>query len=203
MTLKTQPTVFVVDDDDAVRKTLQLLMQSVSLKVETYPSAEEFLAAYTPERAGCLVLDVRMRGMSGPTLQEHLNKQGAQIPIIIITGHGDVPMAVEAMRKGALDFIEKPFREQVLLERVRSALARDARHRHQAAERAVIEERIKLLTPREREVMELVVEGKSTKQIAAQFEVSNQAVDAHRARIMKKMQTDSVAELVRLALLAK
>ena len=203
MTQEMPPIVFVVDDDDAVRKTLQLLMQSVSLNVETYASAEEFLAAYTSDRPGCLVLDVRMSGMSGLTLQDHLTSQGSNVPIIIITGHGDVPMAVEAMRKGALDFIEKPFREQILLDRVRSALARDTQNRHHEAERALIEERIKLLTPREHEVMNLVVDGKSTKQIAAQFEVSNQAIDAHRARIMKKMQTDSVAELVRLALLAR
>src|SRR5262245_54726936 len=163
---KLLPTVFVVDDDAPVRDGLRLLLRSVGHRVETFGSAQEFLDAYADDRPGCLVLDVRMPGMSGLDLQEQLNERRAILPTLFITGHGDVPMAVEALQAGALDFLQKPFRDQELLDRIAAALERDAANRRELLELKQIEARFAELTPRERAVMELVVQGKSNKVIA-------------------------------------
>jgi two-component system, LuxR family, response regulator FixJ len=197
-----QKTVFVVDDDEAMRSSLQWLIESVGMQVQTYASADEFIRDYYPGRSGCLLLDVRMPGMSGLELQELFLRQGMRIPIIIITGHGDVPMAVRAMQAGAVDFIEKPFNDERLLESVRSAQDLDARQRSEQARRAEIATRLAHLTPRELEVMSMVTEGKANKEIASALGVSSKTVEAHRARVMEKMQADSLAELVRMAIMA-
>lgn len=195
--------VFVVDDDAAVCDSLRFLIESVGLQVRTFSSADEFLAAYTPDQPGCLVLDIRMPGMSGLELQEQLAKRGYTLPVIIITAHGDVPSAVRAMHAGAVDFVSKPFNAQSLLDRVHQALAKDARTRRDEAVRAAIAAKVALLTPREREVMDLVVSGMSNKGIAAQLQLSAKTVETHRARVMEKMEAGSVAELVRMVLTAR
>lgn len=195
--------VFVVDDDAAVLDSLRFLIESVGLRVRTFSSADEFLAAYTPDQPGCLVLDIRMPGMSGLELQEQLAKRGYTLPVIIITAHGDVPSAVRAMHAGAVDFMSKPFNDQSLLDRVHQALAKDARTRRDEAVRAAIAAKVALLTPREREVMDLVVSGMSNKGIAAQLQLSAKTVETHRARVMEKMEAGSVAELVRMVLTAR
>jgi FixJ family two-component response regulator len=192
--------VFVVDDDDAVRDSLALLMKSVGLAVETYPSARDFLDHFDPERIGCLVLDVRMPGMSGIELQERLAKRNATLPIIFVTGHGDVPMAVHALRAGAVDFIQKPFSDQALLDRIQQSLEEHARRRGEDVKKAAIRERIAGLTPREREVMSMVIEGKANKVIAIDLGVSERTVEIHRARVMEKMQASSLPDLVRMVL---
>jgi len=198
----TTTTVFVVDDDEAIRNSLKWLIESVGLKVEVFHSADSFIRAYYPGRAGCLLLDVRMPGVSGLELQERLNQQGIRIPIIIITGHGDVPMAVRAMKGGAIDFIEKPFNDELLLDSIRAALQRDVEWRAVQAERSDIATRLAQLTPRELEVMQMVADGRSNKEIAQQLEVSAKTVEAHRAKMMEKMQAGSLAELVRMAVAA-
>ena len=196
--MESKPTVFVVDDDSAVRHSLRWLLESAGLLVETYETAQAFLHAFQPKRPGCLVLDVRMPGLSGLDLQEQLQAQDIAIPIIIITGHGDVPMAVRALKEGAIDFIEKPFSEQLLLDRIHQGIALDAEQRIKHAQQAVIQSRIDRLTPREREVMEFVVDGKANKQIAALLERSQKTIEIHRANVMRKMEVDSLAELVRI-----
>jgi len=202
--MRTVPsTVFVVDDDPAVRQSLHWLIESVGLAVKTYETANEFLEQYNPNTQGCLVLDVRMPGLSGLDLQERLASKHIEIPTIVITGHADVPMAIRAIKAGALDFIEKPFNDQVLLERIGQALALDAKIRQSQHERAEIAARLESLTAREREVMQMVVDGKANKVIADQLGVSQKTVEVHRANVMKKMQVDSLAELVRLALAAE
>jgi len=195
-------TVFVVDDDQAMRKSLKWLIESVGMQVESYASADEFIRNYYPGRSGCLLLDVRMPGMSGLDLQEQFIRQNIKIPIIIITGHGDVPMAVRAMKAGAVDFIEKPFNDEFLLDSIRKALALDVQQRTFQAQRAEIATRLAHLTPREHEVMEMVTNGKSNKEIANQLGVSTKTVEAHRARVMEKMEASSLAELVRLVMAA-
>ncbi len=195
------PTVFVVDDDQAMRDSLRWLIESVGLAVECHDSAESFLESYYPGRAGCLLLDVRMPGMSGLELQEYLNKHEIDIPVVVITGHGDVPMSVRAMKQGAIDFIEKPFNDELLLEAIRRALSLDASRREKNALRAELVARLSTLTPREHEVMEMVTAGKSNKEIAAALGVSAKTVEAHRAKVMDKMQAGSLAELVRMAML--
>ncbi len=195
-----RPTVFIVDDDAAVRDSLKFLMRSVGHPVETFPSALEFLDAYRDDRPGCLVLDVRMPGMSGMELQEKLVERRALVPIIIITGHGDVPMAVEAMEAGAMDFIQKPFRDQDLIDRINQALEKDAKNRAALGELNLIRERLTSLTPREREVMNLVVHGKANKVIAGDLDLSQRTVEIHRARVMEKMQASSLAHLVRMVI---
>lgn len=197
-----QPNVFVVDDDQAMRSSLKWLIESVGMRVETYATADEFIQNYYPGRAGCLLLDVRMPGMSGLELQEHFLKHQINIPIIIITGHGDVPMAVRAMKSGAVDFIEKPFNDELLLESIRNALALDTEQRKTQAERAEIATRLANLTPREHEVMEMVTAGKANKEIAQALGVSAKTVEAHRSRVMEKMQADSLADLVKMAVAA-
>jgi two-component system, LuxR family, response regulator FixJ len=194
------PTVFVVDDDEAVRSSLRLLLRSVGLPAVAYPSAQAFLAAYSPDQPGCLVLDVRMPGMSGLELQHQLNRRGAIVPVIFITGHGDVPMAVEAMQEGAFDFVQKPFRDQELLERVNRALDKDRTTREQLNQTGGTRERFASLTPREREVMLLMVDGKANKVMAGDLGVSQRTVEIHRARVMEKMEARSLAHLVRMAI---
>jgi two-component system, LuxR family, response regulator FixJ len=202
--MKEKPaTVFVVDDDDAVRTSLRLLLKSVGLPVETFGSAQEFLDAFDAERAGCLVLDIRMPGMSGLELQQRLNEIHAIIPIVFITGHGDVPMAVEAMQHGAVDFIQKPFRDQDLIDRINQALEKDRENRAGLKERDAIRRRMQQLTPREREVLDLVTKGKANKVIAGDLNVSQRTVEIHRARVMEKMGASSLAYLVRMVIEAE
>ena len=193
-------TVSVVDDDLAVRDSLALLMHSVGLQVETFASARDFFDAYRPDRRGCLITDIRMPGMSGLELQEQLSAQGYHIPVIVLTGFGDVPAAVRALKGGAVDFVEKPFNPQALLDLVQQAIVRDAEIREQATHEARLAERMALLTPREQEVMELVVAGKANKVVAIDLSISERTVELHRARIMKKMQARSLAELMRMVL---
>lgn len=195
-----QPIVFVVDDDDAVRSALRLLLKSVGLTATTLPTAQQFLTTYDPGQPGCLVLDVRMPGMSGLELQQQLNLRGAVIPVIFITGHGDVPMAVEAMQQGAFDFLQKPFRDQDLIDRIQKALAKDKQNRAEIGERSRNVERFESLTPREREVLALVASGKPNKVMAADLGLSQRTVEIHRARVMEKMGVSSLAQLVRIVM---
>ena len=190
------PVVYLVDDDEAVRDSLGLLLRSVGLECELYASALEFLEAYDPRRHSCLVADIRMPGLSGLELQQRLNEQRADVPVIFITGHGDVPMAVNAMKSGASDFVQKPFRDQDLIDRIHKALAQDRERRVWRAEERVIRERVALLTPREAEVMKRVVRGQANKVIAMDLGVSQRTVELHRARVMRKLKMRSLAELV-------
>ena len=197
---KEDPIIFVVDDDEAVRLSTEMLIRSMGLRVESFDSAAEFLEDFDPQQPGCVILDIRMPGMSGLELQEHLNKIKASIPIVFVTGHGDVPMAVKAMKAGAVDFIQKPFRDQELIDRVHAALDEDREKRQESAVRAEINARIKALTSREFEVMGLVVEGKPNKEVAFDLGLSPRTVEIHRARVMQKMRAGSLAALVRMAL---
>lgn len=196
-------TVFIVDDDDAVRESLAFLMKSVGLKADSFPSAQAFLDSYNPNRAGCLVLDIRMPGMSGLELQDKLTQMGSILPIIFITGHGDVPMAVKAIKAGAADFVQKPFRDQELLDRIREVLEEDAHSRAEKLQRNEILRRMDTLTEREREVMEQVVDGKANKVVAIDLNVSQRTVEIHRANVMEKMKARSLAQLVRLVMKAR
>jgi two-component system, LuxR family, response regulator FixJ len=194
------PTVVVIDDDDAVRRSLKLLLNSVDLPVALFASAQEFLLSYTVDQPGCLVVDVRMPGMSGLELQQQLNLRGAMIPVIFITGHGDISMAVEAMQHGAFDFLSKPFRDQDLLDRIQRALEKDAANRREVGQNERVRERLETLTPREREVLQLVTSGKANKVMAADLGVSQRTIEIHRARVMEKMHAASLAQLVRMTL---
>ncbi len=200
--MNSKATVFVVDDDQAMRSSLKWLIETVGMRVEVFSSANEFIRSYYPGRAGCLLLDVRMPGMSGLELQEYFIQQQIKIPIIIITGHGDVPMAVRAMKVGAVDFIEKPFNDELLLDSIRNALALDVEQRAQQAERSEVAARLAHLTPREHEAMEMVTNGRANKEIATELGVSSKTVEAHRARVMEKMEASSLAELVKMAMSA-
>lgn len=202
MNREPTPTVFVVDDDQAIRNSLTWLIESVGMPVKTYASADEFLSSYYPGRVGCLLLDVRMPGMSGMELLAHLVREDSRLPVIMITGHGDVAMAVEAMKSGAADFIEKPFHDEELLTSIRNALKLDEKRRLLRSQRAEIAVRLAELTPREHEVMAMVTAGRANKEIAAVLGVSAKTVEAHRARVMDKMHARSLAELVRMALIA-
>jgi len=195
-----QASVFVVDDDREVRDALQLLMESVGLRVECFESSQVYLEQFNPEKPGCLVLDVRMPGMSGLDLQARLAEERLCPPIIIVTGHGDVPMAVRAVQAGAMNFIEKPFNDQVLLDSVHRAIENDAQQRGDVSRLAEIEARFAKLTPREREVLELVVAGRRNKLIAADLGVSQSTVEAHRAKVMEKMEAGTLSELMRMTL---
>ncbi|MGC1955285.1 MAG: response regulator transcription factor [Gammaproteobacteria bacterium] len=197
------PTVFVVDDDEDVRNALRWLIESVDLTVATYPSAEAFLAAYTPGQPGCLVLDVRMPGMGGLGLLEHMRIEGIELPTIILTGHADVPIAVRAMKSGAIDFIEKPFTDQDLLDQIQRALREDAKQRSHQLKRAEVLSRVETLTPREREVLRRVVRGQANKVISAELGISERTVETHRKKIMDKMQAKSLAELIQMTLLTR
>lgn len=196
---RNEPKVFVIDDDAAVRDSLRYLIESVGLCAETYASAIEFLDICTPELAGCILADVRMPGMSGLELQERLVARGIQTPTILITGHGDVSMAVRAMKAGVMDFIEKPFSDQVLLDQIHLALERDEKNRQERARQVHLRERFSLLSPREKTVMDKVVAGKSNKTIAAELGLSQKTVEVHRAHVMAKVKADSLAQLVHLA----
>jgi len=196
--MPTDPTVFIVDDDEAVRRSLRRLIASAGMAVEDYATAEEYADRCDLSRPGCLVLDVRMPGMSGLELQKMLQQKGMKIPVIIISGHGDVPKAVQAMKGGAVDFIEKPFKGEVLLDRIRQAIELDGQVRRRQARRAEVQSRLALLTPREREVMELLATGTPVKQVAYQLGLSRKTVDVHRSHIMMKLQIDSLVELVRM-----
>ena len=190
------PIVYLVDDDEAVRDALGMLFKSIGVEHEAFASALDFLQHYDTRRQSCLVADIRMPGLSGLELQQRLNEQRSEIPIIFITGHGDVPMAVTAMKSGAVDFLQKPFRDQDLIDRIHKALDRDGDARKGRAEREEIRARLALLTPREREVMECVARGQANKVIAMDLGVSQRTVELHRARVMKKLRLRSVAELV-------
>lgn len=198
-------TVYIIDDDSSVRQSLRFLLSSVKLHNETFASAAEFLAkldAGLPEAGACVILDVRMPGMSGLELQEKLARRAAPMPVILVTGHGDVPMAVRAMKAGAYGFLTKPYQDQELLDLVNGALAHEATQRDAAAHRKLARERAARLTQREVEVMNLVVEGYANKQIAATLNVAEKTVESHRASIMRKMEADSLAQLVRMSIAA-
>jgi FixJ family two-component response regulator len=194
-----RPAVFVIDDDASMRRSLDSLFRSVSLDVHLYASAQEFMRATRPDVPGCLVLDVRLPGMSGLTFQQELAKAGIAVPVIFITGHGDVPMTVRAMKAGAADFLTKPFEEQALLDAVDAAIERDRARRVAARRVAELEVLYRALTEREREVMRLVVAGRVNKQIAAELGLSLVTVKVHRGQVMRKMLAKSVPDLVRMA----
>lgn len=196
----SEPTVFIVDDDQAVLRSLRWLIESVRLRVEAFSSAQAFLDHYDSSKPGCLVLDVRMPGMSGLDLQERLAAQRIQVPIIFITGHGDVQMAVRAVQSGAFDFVEKPFNDQDLLDRIQKAIVFDAGQRGKNTQRVQLRSLFVSLTPREREVLDLVVEGMSNKAIANSLGLSAKTVEVHRAKVMEKMHARSVADLVKMAM---
>jgi two-component system, LuxR family, response regulator FixJ len=191
-------TIMVVDDDAGVRNAMRALLKSVGLNSTLFASAQEFLAAYQPSQQGCLVLDIRMPGMSGLELQQQLNMRGATIPVIFMSGHADIPMAVEAMQHGAFDFLQKPFRDQDLLDRIQRAIARDSELRKSLGEHERIKAHLDELTPREREVLDLMTQGLQNKSIAQKLAVSPRTIEIHRARVMEKMNAHSVAELVRM-----
>jgi FixJ family two-component response regulator len=194
------PTITVIDDDDGVRNALKLLFKSLGLRVVAYASAQDFLSHYVLDQPGCLVVDVRMPGMSGLELQQELNLRGAMIPVIFITGHGDISMAVEAIQQGAFDFLSKPFEDRDLIDRVQRALEKDTADRSDIAKGELIRQRLESLTPREREVLTLVTGGNANKAMAADLGVSQRTVEIHRARVMKKMRVKSLAQLVRMTL---
>ncbi len=196
-------TIFIVDDDQAVRDSLGLLMKSVGLASIGFSCASDFLQSYNPNQAGCLVLDIRMPGMSGLELQQELSHRNATIPIVFITGHGDVPMAVQAIRDGAVDFIQKPFRDQDLIDRIHKALDINAQAREQHSKSGAILRNLNTLTKREHQIMEMIVEGKPNKIIASELFLSQRTVEVHRAKVMEKMQADSLAELVRMVTLVQ
>jgi two-component system response regulator FixJ len=202
--MKEKPsTVFIVDDDTGVRSSIRVLLKSVGLGSTPLASAQEFLKSFDPNQPGCLILDIRMPGMSGMELQQELNLRGAIIPVIFITGHGDIPMAVEAMQHGAFDFLQKPFRDQDLIDRVQRAMARDRENRSALQEHGRIQARLESLTPREREVLNLMTQGKQNKVMASDLGLSQRTVEIHRAHVMEKMGANSVAQLVRMVLDAK
>lgn len=197
--MKEKPAaVFIVDDDEAVRNSLRFVLKSVGLTATPLPSAQAFLDTWDPDQPGCLILDVRMPGMSGLALQEQLNLLGAIVPVIFISGHADIPMAVEAIQHGAFDFLQKPFRDQDLIDRVQRALLKDQANRAALKERGRIRERFASLTPREREVLNLMTLGKPNKIMAADLGLSQRTVEIHRAHVMEKTGASSLAQLVRM-----
>lgn len=198
--MSEQSTVFIVDDDEAVRDSLSWLMQSVGLNTETFASADAFLQGFGEDRPGCLLLDIRMPGMSGLELQSVLQERGFRLPLVVISGHADVPMAVRALKAGAFDFVEKPFNDQLLLDTVQRAIEQDREQRESHAQIDEWRARLESLTPREHEVLELVVGGASNKVISHELGVSLKTVEAHRARVMDKLQAESLSQLVRMIL---
>ncbi len=196
--MNSTPTVFLTDDDPAIRDAVELLLRTNELAVETFASAVDFLESDAVQRPGCLLLDVRMPGMSGLDLQKRLQEIGCRTPIIFMTGHGDVPMAIRAMKAGAFDFVEKPFQAQALLSRIHEALALNARERRRQARRNDVATRLALLSPREREVMERVAAGQYNKVIAAELGISISTVEIHRKRVMEKLQAASLSDLIQM-----
>ena len=197
--MEQEPIVFIVDDDQSVRKALSRLIKSVDLNVEAFSSADELLKHEHHDGPACLILDVRMPGMSGLVLQAELSRANRTLSIVFITGHGSIPMSVQAIKAGAVDFLEKPFEDQALLDSVNLALKKDRSARQKQAEFSEIQEKVKSLTPREREVFARVVTGMLNKQIAFELGTSEKTIKVHRARVMKKMQADSLADLVRMS----
>jgi FixJ family two-component response regulator len=191
--------VFVVDDDASMRDAISRLLNAVGLTVQTFSSAKEFLNRKLPDVAGCVVLDVRLPGLSGLDLQREMVERGIHIPVIFITGHGDIPMSVQAMKAGAVEFLTKPFRDQDLLDAVRSGIQLDREGRKERAELAELRDGLRQLTPREREVMSLVVAGLLNKQIALRLGTSEKTIKIHRSHVMQKMRADSLADLVRMS----
>ena len=197
--MKTEATVFVVDDDKAVRRFLEGLITSVGLRVKSCASAREFFDTYEQGSRGCILLDIRMPGTSGLEIQKMLKERDIDLPVIILTGHGDVQIAVHAMKAGAVDFIEKPFNNELLLDRIQTTVEQSLRSSTGSVDRTRIAERIELLTPRERQVLDLVVAGETNKGVARQLLISERTVEIHRAKVMAKMRAKSLAELVRMA----
>jgi FixJ family two-component response regulator len=192
--------VYIVEDDEAVRESLQLVLESIGYRVAVYESANRFIDAWNPDMGGCLVLDIRMPGMNGMELQRRLNERNSILPIIFVTGHGDVPMAVEAMQQGAVDFVQKPYREQELLEKIERAFRLDSENRQGLQSQQDIAARLSSLTPRELEVLRLMIEGKANKVIAIDLNISQRTVEIHRARVMEKLNANSLAHLVRMVM---
>ncbi len=201
--MDVEQKVYVVDDDEGVRDGLALLLATIGLPCELFDSAQGFLDSYDEKQGGCLVLDIRMPRMTGLDLQETLIAMGSRLPIIFITGHGDIPMAVEAMRRGAVDFIRKPFREHDLLDRINEALAVDDTVRKQAMDRQAVKDRLARLSDREREVFERVADGEMNKMIAADLGISERTVEVHRGQVMKKLGVKTLAQLVRIKIEAE
>ncbi|MDZ7804917.1 response regulator transcription factor [Thiohalophilus sp.] len=198
-----KPTIHVVDDDQAVRESIQWLIESVGLNIKTHGSANEFLDNYREDSLGCLILDVRMPGISGLDLQHILADRGIDLPIIFVTGHGDVPMAVRALKNGAVDFIEKPFNDQVLLDTIQSAVQKHRDRLKQRAELENLQTRYDNLTTREQEVMDRVVTGKPNRDVGEELGISVKTVEVHRAKVMEKMQARSIADLVKMAMMMR
>ena len=192
------PCVHIIEDDDAVRDSLQMMLESIGRQTKAFSNADSFLSSYHQEMAGCIVLDIRMPGMNGMELQRKLNEMNSILPIIFVTGHGDVPMAVEAMQQGAVDFVQKPYREQELLDKINTAMQLDEENRSSLQQRQLIMQRLNELTPREKDVMQLMVEGKANKVIAIDLDISQRTVEIHRARVMEKLKANSLAHLVRM-----
>lgn len=199
--MERQEMVFIVDDDAAVRDSLSFLLKSVGIESLSFSSGDDFLEAYKPDWEGCILLDIRMPGISGMEVQRRLVEQDCTLPIIFITGHGDIPMAVEAMHLGAHDFVQKPFHDQELLDRIQAALSDRREKQDEAEQKRTIQQRYSTLTPRETEVMAAVAKGHANKVIAMDLELSQRTVEIHRARVMEKMQVRSLAELVKLAVI--
>lgn len=198
-----EPTVYIVDDELIIRSILEDIFDAANLPVATYASAEDFLLAYSPENPGCLLLDIIMPGMNGLELQKALSALGNNTPVIFLTGSGEVPIAVEALKAGAIDFIEKPVEAKTVLNSVKNAMELDLRRRYERLQRSQVEQRIALLTPRELEVMNWVVQGKSNKMIARILDISSRTVEVHRKKVIDKMQAGSMADLVQMVLTAR
>jgi FixJ family two-component response regulator len=195
--MNSEPKVYVIDDDADMRRSLRWLIESIGLPVETFPSAEAFLTQDPLTRQGCLILDVRMPGMGGILLLEHLKTLGSTLPVIMLSGHGEVPMAVQTLKYGAFDFLEKPASHQVILDRVQAAMALDCGLRQKRAEKTDMEQRIQQLTPREREILNRLIEGHSTREMALSLEISDRTVEKHRERLIVKLRAKNQLDLVR------